>query len=116
MNKKIGMIIPKAAFLNYTYCKAQGGLFDSIKQESQRVMGQLVMELRNPEIHRQGEIQLMFAAEQYPRLSQDKDAIAWHSLQAQFQQAGYVIQVQHHPRGFSIHVNWTQLSLSPPSP
>ncbi|MEX9216467.1 hypothetical protein AB7W40_20590 [Providencia rettgeri] len=103
------MIIPRAVFLHYTYRKAQGGLFDSIKQESQRVMGQLVMELRNPEIHQQGEIQLMFAAEQYPRLSEDKEALAWHSLQTQFQQAGYLIQVQHHPLGFSIHLNWAQL-------
>lgn len=100
------MIIPKASFLHYTYSKGLCGQFDLIKQESQRVIGQIVVTLRNPGIHQQGEIQHAFLATQYPRLSQDKQSIVWDSIRDSFIQAGYIIDIQHHSNGFSIYLNW----------
>lgn len=102
------MIIPKAVFLHYTYRKGQYGQLDSLRQESQRVIGQLVAALRNPDIHQQGEVHHAFLAAQYPRLSQDKQSVTWDNIRASFIQAGYIIDVQHHSNGFSIYLNWKQ--------
>lgn len=100
------MIIPRAIFLYYTYRKGLYGKFDSIKQESQRVIGQIVVALRNPDTHQQGEIHHTFLATQYPRLSQDRQSIIWDNIRTSFIQAGYIIDVQHHSNGFSIYLNW----------
>lgn len=105
------MIIPKAIFLHYKYRQSQCGQFDSVKQEIQRVMGQLVIELRNPDVHQHGEICCFFAAEQYPRLSQEKNTDSWETTWlSAFTQAGYHIDVQHSETGFSIQLNWKQPS------
>lgn len=100
------MIIPKAVFLYQSYRKGLYGQFDSVKQESQRVIGQIVISLRNPYIHQQGEVQHAFLAAQYPRLSQNKQSITWDNIISSFIQAGYIIDVQHHSNGFSIYLNW----------
>lgn len=107
------MIIPKAVFLNYTYRKVQCGQFDSIRQESQRVLGQLVMDLRNPEIHSLGETRAFFLAEQYPRLSQQPSSTVWDTLISHFILAGYHIEVQHTKTGFFITLSWKQLPNHP---
>lgn len=100
------MNIPKARFLKQSYLKNKMNYDKKARIEAILIRSILTNILRNPQSHRIGTFSQFFDMKDYPLLSRGAFPEHVNALAKDFEEAGYVVDIEHRHNGMVISLDW----------